>query len=31
MIAYLAVPFDIGSGGVLIRGEAREEPDAPTA
>lgn len=31
MITYLAVPFDIGSEGVLIRGRAREAPDAPTA
>ena len=31
MITYLAVPFDIGSEGNLIRGEAREAPDASTA
>ncbi|MCW6512872.1 hypothetical protein M8523_33875, partial [Hyphomicrobiales bacterium BP6-180914] len=31
MITYMAVPFDIGSEGDLIRGEAREAPDAGTA
>lgn len=31
MITYLAVPFDIGSEGNLIRGEAKEAPDASTA
>lgn len=31
MITYLAVPFDTGSEGNLIRGEAREAPDASTA
>jgi hypothetical protein len=31
VIRYFAVPFEIGSAGVLVRARARQAPDASTA